>query len=110
MKIIVYVLAVVSLFSSVWARNWYFQPDGDFLFGYHCDFGGRDLESQPSVAGYKECGKLCRSNKYCTHFTSYNGNCFIKRSSQAFQEIPYANSFCGFIPERTDQSTAAKSL
>lgn len=78
------------------------KTKGDAVYwSENCDFIGHDISTVPSRNF--ECGKLCFTDKECTHFTWKKGNCYLKEKETLEQlEDPNKSEgdICGYIPGR----------
>lgn len=94
MKIIISLL-FLSTITSVLAYNWYNGGAG-ITYGLDCDFRWGDIGKYPSTA--EQCGPMCMNQfSQCTHFTWWNGYCWIKRfnSNAAAKGLP--GGVCGWV-------------
>ena len=83
--ILALMLLVVS--SATEAFDWQDGNNGKMKWARDCDFKGNDISSPRSRV--EDCGGLCVSNQQCTHFTHWNGVCYIKK------KVPYQTGAVG---------------
>jgi len=95
MTIILVVMLLVI--SATNAFDWQSGNNGQVRWAFNCDFSGNDIRSQSSSGA--DCGGLCVSNQQCTHFTHWNGVCYMKKANN-----PTASNLnggvCGWIDHR----------
>lgn len=105
-------LVLVLCTSTVFAKNWRIGGNGRVFWDQNCDFYGHDIGSKPSRS--EQCGGVCIANNACTHFTHFNGVCYMKRKieddgendSIERKEIDHRYKLvCGFVIGRSDQPT-----
>ena len=71
---------MLSALSSVYAFNW--QPGANNVqWATGCDFYGGDL--YPVASTGENCGGNCANVAQCTHFTYFQGTCYLKHFNNA---------------------------
>ena len=92
-------LVVISInLNFVNAFDWQSGTNGQVRWAHNCDFQGNDIASQGSSG--EDCGGLCVSNQQCTHFTHWNGVCYIKRAYYP-TAVDLNGGTCGWVDHRS---------
>ena len=89
-------LAVLLLIgASSDAFNWQSGDNGQVQWSSDCDFKGNDI-GQKSGSG-NQCGGFCLGNSQCTHFTYFNGVCYLKRFTSPATASNLGGAVCGWV-------------
>ena len=100
MRLILVVLLLVI--SATNAFDWKWGSNNQVKWASNCDFNGHDIGSQGSRA--EDCGNLCVSNQQCTHFTHWNGVCYMKNAN--YPTASDSNgAVCGWVDNRSEKSS-----
>lgn len=90
-------VALLLVISTTNAFNWQWGSNNQVKWASNCDFNGHDIGSQGSRA--EDCGDLCVSNQQCTHFTHWNGVCYMKKANYPTARDSNG-AVCGWVDNR----------
>ena len=94
-------VALLLVISTTNAFNWQWGSNNQVKWASNCDFNGHDIGSQGSRA--EDCGNLCVSNQQCTHFTHWNGVCYMKKANYPTARDSNG-AVCGWVDNRSEKS------
>lgn len=81
------------------AFDWQEGNDGLVKWATNCDFGGHDVQKEPS-SSKEECRALCLANENCTHFTWGVGSFCYMKSAVNPKVSPFNGAVCGWVKGR----------
>jgi hypothetical protein len=93
--IIIGILFIALSMKSVDAQEWRDGDGGKVKWQFDCDFFGYDIKNQ-QIPG-EQCGSLCINTNGCSHFSHFNGVCYLKKVPNGTPRQPAAGGLCGFI-------------
>ena len=89
-------LVLLFLSTTISAQNWQDGDNGKIRWASNCDFFGSDIEKKNGPG--ERCGNFCLANSRCTHFTSVNNVCYMKRITNS-NAVPtnHQTAVCGLV-------------
>ena len=96
----IFLLHIVVLFLSlsmklVDAQQWNDGDGGKVKWQFDCDFHGYDIRNE-RIPG-ERCGSLCINTNGCSHFSYFNGVCYLKKVPSGTPRQPATGGLCGFL-------------
>uniref|UniRef100_K3WZR8 Apple domain-containing protein n=1 Tax=Globisporangium ultimum (strain ATCC 200006 / CBS 805.95 / DAOM BR144) TaxID=431595 RepID=K3WZR8_GLOUD len=85
------------------AGTWLKGSGGRSAFAYNCDLPGNDIRDFP-LGNPDACGSSCADEPRCSHWTWYNGNCWMKSGGERPSTV-LVGATCGFVFGRFNQTT-----
>ncbi|KAF1334218.1 Scp extracellular protein, partial [Globisporangium splendens] len=82
--------------------SWELGSGNRGMWNPNCGYLGQDFRGVGSSS--QSCGDICAGDPNCSHWTWYNGNCFLKTGTQHTM-TPLEGATCGFIIGRFNQMT-----
>lgn len=99
------ILVILALLACVSAQqlstdwpDYYIGDNGAVRWRFHCDFYGNNIGTRRGTG--EQCGSFCIANQLCSHFTYFEGVCYLKRGPRDFRRREFVGPVCGFIPSR----------
>ena len=89
-----YFLMMLSALSSVFAFNWQ-SGANNVQWATGCDFYGGDL--YPVASTGENCGGNCVNVALCTHFTYFQGTCYLKHFDNVATATNLNGGVCGWV-------------
>lgn len=64
----------------------------------NCRFGEMVIDQKPSLKN--DCFSLCVSNPNCTHFTWFDGSCYMQSGQIRKEEFQKPGFICGIVSNK----------